>query len=111
VTAEVKAGLVVVQVKFIGQLFVPAVILQEEVAGVSVPDIPPAQLDVAAQLRVVEPTQSAPPFAGVGLVQERERVLADCPQTVGQEAFGLQSLQPPSMGTFTQAVPFQEYPD
>ena len=39
VTAEVPIGLVVVQVRVVLQLLAPAVIVQEEVAGVRVPDI------------------------------------------------------------------------
>jgi len=39
VTAEVATGFVVVQEKFILQLFVPEAITQEEAAGVRVPDI------------------------------------------------------------------------
>ena len=39
VIAEVVTGLVVVQEKFIGQLLEPARMMQEEEAGVSVPDI------------------------------------------------------------------------
>jgi len=48
----------------------------------------------AGQLLVDEPEQVAPPPDGVGFVQVRVCVLADCPQEDGQEA-GLHPLHPP----------------
>jgi hypothetical protein len=52
VTAEVATGFTVFQVKFILQLFCPAEIMQEKVAGVRVPDI--GETTVAPTTVVVE---------------------------------------------------------
>jgi len=76
--------------------------------------IPEPHAAVAPQDWVVEPTQSAPPLAGAGLLHERESVLADCPQAVGQVAVGLQPLHPPATGVelpVTQELPLQEVPE